>query len=125
MHRLHFIKSGTFCLLFLGGNTIIIVCKDYWTMLTVSTFKDLAPPSNFFLAPSMSLTVISTSITQLLLINCADTITIFCKKRIVGVVVHSGINQSHSNGFKSDLEKLTKVLKSWRGHYVSGTQYAV
>ena len=125
MHRLHFTKSGTLFLLFLGVNMIGIVCKESWTMLTISTFKALPPPRNFFLAPSLFLTVISTSITQLLLINCAHTITIFCQKRIVGIVVHSGIIQSHINGFKSDLEKLTKVLKSWRGHYVSGRQEAV
>ena len=73
----------------------------------------------------MSFAVISKSITQLLLMNCAHMITIFCQKRIVVIVVHSGIIQSHINGFKSDLEKLTKVLKSWRGHYLSGIQETV
>jgi len=54
MHHRHFIKSGTFFPLFLGGNTIGIDCKDSWTPITVGTLTALAPPpSNYFLGPSL------------------------------------------------------------------------
>ena len=48
-------KPGNFLLLlFLGGNTIGIVCKDSWTPLTVDTLTALAL-QQFFLAPSLLL----------------------------------------------------------------------
>jgi len=41
----HFIKCGTYCLLFLG-NGIGIVCKDSWTPINVCTLTGLAPHNN-------------------------------------------------------------------------------
>ena len=99
-----------FLILFLGGDVIRIVGKDSWALLTFVTLNVLAPTCNFFLAPSLSFTVLSKSIIQLLLINCPHTITIFCQKRIVGTEVHSERIESHINGFPSNLETLTKVL---------------
>ena len=58
-------KIRDLCLLvFLGGNTIGIVCKDSWTPLTVGTLTALAPQQLFSGAITEYITIYGSKISQ-------------------------------------------------------------